>query len=147
MFTRNKIAAGVVLALSATAPHAFAANTAASTETTSSLEGLGAVTTYATAAAVLTLDQEYVVNDEVWVTLSQPAAAADFATTLTCDMSGNGKSATAADTCTLTRFANSTTVGKYRFTALSDGGGDGFPTVAATVTMRSEEHTSELQSP
>jgi len=137
MFTRNKIAAGVVLALSVTAPHAFAANTAASTETTSSLEGLGAVTTYATAAAVLTLDQEYVVNDEVHVTLSQAAAASDFATTLACDMSGNGKSAIAVDTCTLTRFSNSTTVGKYRFTAIAKGTGssDGFPTVGATVTM------------
>jgi hypothetical protein len=135
MFTRNKIAAGVVLALSAVAPHALAANTAASTETTSSLEGLGAVTTYATAPAVLTLDQEYVVNDEVHVTLSQAALASDFPTTLACDMSGNGKAVGGNDTCTLTRFSNTTTVGKYRFTALIDKGTDGKPTVGATVTM------------
>jgi hypothetical protein len=135
--TRKKILASAIIAASGMAvPYAMGLNTAASTEVESSREGLGTTTTYATAAALLTLDQEYVVNDEIHITLSQAATAGNFPSTLTCNMAGNGKSATAADTCTVTRFANTTTVGKYRFSTLTDGGSDGNPTVAGTVNFK-----------
>jgi len=140
MFNRKKLAAGVILALSATTPHAFAANTVATTETTHTAEGAGAVTTYATAASLLTLDQNYVVNDEVWVTLSQPASSATkFASVLTCLLTNTATNNAAADTCTLSRYANSTTVGKYRFTALTDNdvaaSPDGVSTINGTVNF------------
>jgi len=138
MFKRKKLAAGVILALSATTPHAFAANTVATTETTHSAEGAGTVTTYGTAASVMTLDQNYVVNDELWVTLSQAASSATkFPATLTCGLTNTATNANIVDTCTLSRYANSTTVGKYRFTALTenDVGKDGVSTINGTVTM------------
>jgi hypothetical protein len=140
MFNRNKLAAGVIFALSAATPHAFGANTVVTTETTHSAEGAGTVTTYGTAASKMTLDQNYVVNDELWVTLSQAASSATkFPATLTCLLSNTATNNNAVDTCTLSRYSNTTTVGKYRFTAFTDGDNatpkDGTSTINGTVNM------------
>ena len=141
MFKKNKLASGVVLAIVASVgsvPAALAANVAASTETTHSAEGAGAVTTYGTAVATLTLGQSLVVNDEVHVTMDQAlATAAKFPASLTCVTDATAATGTGiADTCTMTRFSNTTTVGKYRLTALTASStANGVNSLNAVVTM------------
>lgn len=144
MFNKKLLNSAIVAATAVmVGSQAMAANTLTGTATTHTTEGLNVATTYSTVASTLTLKQNYVQNDEVHITVSQPigttAAIAQgankFPSTLSVDLSGNGKAVGGSDTVTLSRFFNDTTVGKYRFGAITDGGTDGTPTVDGTIAI------------
>jgi hypothetical protein len=127
MFKKSKLASAVVVALAATvavSPSVLAQNAGAvlGTVVKYSPEGQGSSTTIDSAVSLFTLGQDLIVNDEVWLTASAALnAASEFPSTLvTCSLDDDTD-----NVITLTRYSNTTTLGKYRLTAKTDGTTDG----------------------
>jgi hypothetical protein len=137
MFKKSKLASAVVVALAATvavSPSVLAQNAGAvlGTVVKYSPEGQGSSTTIDSAVSLFTLGQDLIVNDEVWLTASAALnAATEFPSTLvTCSLDDDTD-----NVITLTRYSNTTTLGKYRLTAKTDGTTDGTKNaVAACAT-------------
>ena len=137
MFKKSKLASAVVVALAATvavSPSVLAQNAGAvlGTVVKYSPEGKGSSTTIDSAVSLFTLGQDLIVNDEVWLTASAALnAAGEFpATLVTCSTDDDTD-----NVITLTRYSNTTTLGKYRLTAKTDGTTDGAANaVAACAT-------------
>jgi len=136
MFKKSKLASAVVVALSATiavSPSVLAQNAGAvlAPLVKYSPEGKGTSTTVDSAVSLLTLGQDLIVNDEVWLTASTALnAASEFPATLAVCSTDDDTD----NVITLTRYSNTTTLGKYRLSAKTDGATDGTKNATAPCT-------------
>lgn len=144
MFNKNKLASGIVVALAAgLSPAVLAANAAISLGSTPlyySPEAKGTATVVTADVSVFTLGQDLVVNDEVWLTASGALNAATEwpANLVVCAPDDD------ANTITMTRYSNTTTLGKYRLTTKTDGAdGTAYTTCGKTTAQGAPTQTED----